>query len=250
MLDCRRLSSALMLLLVLPLLLTACFRDTTEVIEQPVARQMPTATVVLEAEPTAPPPTATQEPTVAVPALDNFALSATALIAQQTQTVPEQGLASAQNTAVPTASPTAIPLPRAAFPPGQDCEHEIRTGDTLFKLSLSYGVTVEEIAQASEVGNPDVLAVGQRVVIPGCGTTGFIPPPTSIPLPTIDPASIPTVSAPAEVEIAAADDTRNALILQAQAALLNNAKIDTLKRIQHPVSRFAQSQPHLHCRAG
>ena len=55
------------------------------------------------------------------------------------------------------------------------------------------------------------------------GTTGFIPPPTSIPIPTIDPATIPATSEAEELEIASSDDTRSALIEQAQEALLDNA---------------------------
>ena len=207
------------------LLLAACFRDTTEVIQQqPVAREVSSPTPIEEIEPTPVAPTATEEPDPTEPAADQFALTATALIALQTQ--PAAGeLASTgdQDVAGPAAQATAIPRARATIPPGEDCVHEIRAGDTLFQLSLAYGVTVNDIAKASGIDNPDRIAVGQHVTIPECGTTGFIPPPTSVPAPAIDSAPIPATSESSELELAEAD-TRDTLIEQAQTSLLDNAQ--------------------------
>jgi len=224
-------------LIVLSLLLAACFRDTSEAIEQqPVARQLASPTVVEEAEPTvlsptAPPPTSTEEPQPTEAEADQFALTATALIARQTQPAaveqPASGLA---------IQATAAPPARATIPPGADCVHEIRVGDTLFQLSLAYGVNVNDIARASGIDNPDRIAVGQHVTIPKCGTTGFIPPPTSVPPPTSIPESIPPTSEGAALDLAAAD-TRDTLIEQAQTSLLDNAQTDaeTELRIQAAV---------------
>jgi lysozyme len=225
------------------LLLTACFRDTSEVMQQqPVARQVASPTPVEEAEPTAveeaeattvveaeattAPPKATDDVAPTEQEVDQFALTATALIALQTQpALIEDSPGGVQDDADPALQPTAIPPARATIPPGEDCVHEIRAGDTLFQLSLAYGVTVDDIARASEIDNPDRIAVGQQVTIPGCGTTGFIPPPTSVPPPTIDPATIPPTSEPAELEIASAGDTRDTLVEQAQTTLLDNAQL-------------------------
>ncbi len=232
----------LALFAVLSLLLTACFRDRSETIQQqPVARELASPSPVAQAEPsaapptaeppTAPPPTevpptATQEPEPTAQEADQFALTATALIALQTQASAGEPAASGdQGVAAPAAEATAIPPARATIPPGEDCVHEIRVGDTLFQLSLAYGLTVDDIAKASGIINPDRIAIGQQIIIPECGTTGFIPPPTSVPLPTIEPAALPPTSAPAEVEVAAAD-TRDSLIEQAQASLLDNAQSD------------------------
>lgn len=220
-------------LILLSLLLAACFRDTSEAIEQqPVARQLASPTAVVEASPTvlpptAPPPTATEEPQPTEAEADQFALTATALIARQTQ--PAAGEQLASGVAIQA---TAVPLARATIPPGADCVHEIRVGDTLFQLSLAYGVTVNDIARASGIDNPDRIAVGQHVTIPKCGTTGFIPPPTSIPSPTSIPQSIPPTSE-AALDLAAAD-TRDTLVEQAQTSLLDNAQsnADTELRIQ------------------
>lgn len=218
------------------LLLTACFRDASEVVQQqPVARQVASPTLVEDAEPTAveeaepttAPPKATEDVAPTEQEVDQFALTATALIALQTQpAASEDSSSGVQGDAVPAPQPTAIPLVRATIPPGEDCVHEIRAGDTLFQLSLAYGVTVDDIARASEIGNPDRIAVGQQVTIPKCGTTGFIPPPTSPPPPTVDPATSPPTSEPAELEIASADDTRGTLVEQAQTTLLDNAQLN------------------------
>jgi len=236
----------LMLLLgAVALLTTACFRDTSEAIQnQPVAQEYPSPTAMQEEEPLALLPTVTveavaTEPVAATPVAtesiatepvaDQYALTATALIALQTQPVAGEGSSAGSGTtagAIPAGQATAIPQPRATIPPGQDCVHEIRFGDTLFQLSLAYGVTVDAIAAASGIDNPDRIAVGQPITIPLCGTTGFIPPPTSLPTATLDFATIPATSEPAELEIASVDDTRSALVEQAQASLLDNALSD------------------------
>ncbi len=230
--DFSRRFQLMLLLSAVAMLATACFRDTSESIQnQPVAREFPSPTAMQEEEPTAPPPTATAqvEATAKVeatePVADQFALTATALIALRTQGAGGQS-SSASVATVAAAPATAVQLPRATIPPGQDCVHEIRAGETLFQLSLAYGVTVDAIAAASEISNPDRITVGQHITIPLCGTTGFIPPPTSIPTATLEPETIPPTSDAAELEIASSDDTRTALIEQAQVALLDNALTD------------------------
>ena len=229
--DFSRRFQLMLLLLAVAILATACFRDTSEAIQnQPVAREFPSPTAMREEEPTALPPTATAQVEATAleatePVADQFALTATALIALRTQGA--GGQSSSASAATEAAAPaTADPQPRATIPPGQDCVHEIRAGETLFQLSLAYGVTVDAIAAASEIANPDRITVGQHITIPLCGTTGFIPPPTSIPTATLEPETIPPTSDAAELEIASSDDTRSALIEQAQVALLDNALTD------------------------
>lgn len=231
MIKRKRRLKLLAMFAVLSLLLTACFRDTSEVIQQqPIARELASPTAVEEAEPTELPPTklpptATEEAEPTQPEADQFALTATALIALQTQPALQQDIAGDQSGLASAIQATAIPPARATIPPGEDCVHEIRSGDTLFQLSLAYGVTVNDIARASGITNPDQIAVGQHITIPECGTTGFIPPPTSIPAPAIDPPTAAPTSDPAELELAAAD-TRDTLIEQAQTTLLDNAQTD------------------------
>jgi LysM repeat protein len=68
---------------------------------------------------------------------------------------------------------------------GQDCVHEVRRGDNLFRISIYYGVPINQIATYStnNITNPNIISLGQRIIIPGCGTTPGLPPPTSTPGP-------------------------------------------------------------------
>lgn len=128
------------------------------------------------------------------PTLDPLIQEATDAIIRQTQQFLDQtATAEAAFTNLPTetftpSGPTAIPtnLPgQTAVPPvvGVDCVHEVRLGQNLYRISLLYGVSIDSIVIASGIVNPQLLAVGQRLVIPGCGTTGAYPPPTSTPKP-------------------------------------------------------------------
>lgn len=127
--------------------------------------------------------------------VDPLFLSATALVEQATQSVlDETATAEGPPVVVPTDPPTNEPAqqppPTATSAPqqpqqppvsGADCVHEVRAGENMFRLSLLYGVPIVDIASRSGVANPNIILVGQRLTIPGCGTTGAVPPPTSVP---------------------------------------------------------------------
>ena len=55
--------------------------------------------------------------------------------------------------------------------------YTVQTGDTLFLIAQRYGTTIERIVQANNIENPDMIRVGQVLVIPvdedvtGAGTT-------------------------------------------------------------------------------
>jgi membrane-bound lytic murein transglycosylase D len=125
------------------------------------------------------------------PTLSDLALQATQIIVEATETAqaeidltqtaegPEIPLDLETPTPDPfVEQPTATPAPIIS---GQDCIHEVRRGENLYRLSLRYGVLVNDIARASGVANVDRIREGQRLTIPGCGTTGQVPPPTSTP---------------------------------------------------------------------
>lgn len=116
---------------------------------------------------------------------DPLLLSATAVVREATLTA-EAGptlTAMAEQGITPT-SPVAeqSPIPGVTVAPGADCIHEVRVGDrNLFRIGLAYGVPYQQIAQASGILNPNLIYIGQRLTIPGCGTTGYRPPATSTP---------------------------------------------------------------------
>lgn len=113
--------------------------------------------------------------------------TATAIIQEATQVFLDQ-TATAQGPPIPvgTATPTqnlfATATPTFAQQPpvsGSNCVHQVVAGENMFRLSLRYGVSINDIAAASGVANANLILPGDRLVIPGCGTTGAVPPPTS-----------------------------------------------------------------------
>lgn len=42
----------------------------------------------------------------------------------------------------------------------------IKSGDTIFKLSVQFNTTVDNILAANEIANPNYILVGQRLIIP------------------------------------------------------------------------------------
>jgi murein DD-endopeptidase MepM/ murein hydrolase activator NlpD len=45
--------------------------------------------------------------------------------------------------------------------------HVVQRGETLFRIALSYGVTVQEIASLNAIVDPSNIQVGQRLLVPG-----------------------------------------------------------------------------------
>lgn len=117
--------------------------------------------------------------------LDEMQMTATFIVQQATDIAALQltGTACALGACLPTPTETPIFVATAAPIPGSDCIHEVLAGDNLYRISLKYGVTIDAIAAASnpQVLNPNILSIGQRLTIPGCGTTGAIPAATSTP---------------------------------------------------------------------
>lgn len=96
-------------------------------------------------------------------------------------TVPQPPPAtSAPATVVPA---TSVPQP----PSGGTTTHVVQPGDTLGNIARRYGTTVTAIAQANNIVNPNLIFVGQVLVIP---TGGAVP---STPVP---PGPVPTVAPP------------------------------------------------------
>ncbi|MCO6445369.1 MAG: LysM peptidoglycan-binding domain-containing protein [Anaerolineae bacterium] len=68
----------------------------------------------------------------------------------------------------------------AAAQTEQEQVYTVQYGDTLYRISLRFGVSVTAIAQRNNIANINLIYAGQRLVIPGGG--GTTPPqPTSAP---------------------------------------------------------------------
>lgn len=93
-------------------------------------------------------------------------------------TPPPAAEATPMPTLPPTPTPTPIPL-----------VYTVQEGDTLSAIGQRYGVTVAEIVAANNLPNPDMLTIGQRLVIPGHYVTPAATP--TVELPTEPPSSQP-----------------------------------------------------------
>lgn len=106
-------------------------------------------------------------------------------------------------TGTPTATPTATRTPPSGTPsgtasstpsatpsgtPSGTITYRVQWGDTLGSIAVRFGTTVQSIAQLNGITNPNLIYIGQRLIISGT-------PPT--PTPTRTPSSSPTPLVPA-----------------------------------------------------
>lgn len=82
-------------------------------------------------------------------------------------------------TPTPVNTPTPSPTPII---------HQVKSGETLISIALQYGVTVAALQSANDITDPQMLQVGQRLVIPtgeedrGSDLAPLMPTPTAAPL--------------------------------------------------------------------
>ncbi len=69
----------------------------------------------------------------------------------------------------PTPSPTITPLPVTTATPSAGCTpttYTIEAGDVLSALADSFGIPLDDLTEANDITNPDLIQVGQELVIP------------------------------------------------------------------------------------
>jgi LysM repeat protein len=68
---------------------------------------------------------------------------------------------------------SAVPQPVQAAPAAATCSkmYTVVSGDTLSKIALQFNVTVQALADANNLKEPYVIAVGQTLCIPGTSTS-------------------------------------------------------------------------------
>lgn len=76
---------------------------------------------------------------------------------------------------VPGAPPPQPPPTQPPQPPPTSGTYVVQPGDTLTKIAQRFGTTVQALVQANNIANPNLIYVGQVLVIPGGG--GTTPPP-------------------------------------------------------------------------
>ena len=82
-----------------------------------------------------------------------------------------------------------IPAADSTPPPSSGCQlhHIVQRGETLYRISIRYGINWTVIAQANNLINPNRLYVGQSLCIPFGGVST---PPTNNTVPTISIVSV------------------------------------------------------------
>lgn len=106
-----------------------------------------------------------------------------------------------QPTAVPPTSiqPTAVPptvapptfVPTAIPTPAPVTTYVVRPGDTLFGIALRFNTTVSALQRANNISNPNLIYVGQRLIIPPPGSNGAVPTAITVPSNSV-PGSVVT----------------------------------------------------------
>ncbi len=107
-----------------------------------------------------------------------------------------------------TALPDGTDLVAATLPPAPSSTpgpyiYAVRPGDTLVGIATQFGVALDELIAANGLSDPNVLAVGQELVIPGLRAPAPRELPTPMPVPALPatPLPTPTTSGPPIVEI-------------------------------------------------
>jgi LysM repeat protein len=121
------------------------------------------------------------------------------------QNTPTTAPPTSTSTPVPPTS-TATPLPPTATPSVVASVHIVEAGETLSAIANRYQVSVQAIAAANGLSNPNHIVVGQRLVIPTSGQVGPTatrspqptrrPAPTNTPRPAVTKAPQPPTSTP------------------------------------------------------
>lgn len=90
----------------------------------------------------------------------------------------------------PTGTPGPPPVtPFPSPPPPTQSVHTVQAGETLGTIAQRYDVSIQDLMSANSLADPNVLDVGQRLVIP---VAGVIVSPSATPLPADAPTPLPT----------------------------------------------------------
>lgn len=123
---------------------------------------------------------------------------------------PEQPAAAPSAPSVPNvsaaAAPTALPRPNGAL------VHIVQAGDTVFGLSLKYGVPMDQIFQLNGLTKDSYLLIGQELIIAGGQPTA---PATSESTPTAESVSVEPTPTPTPLAVAAANPAAALLCVRA-----------------------------------
>lgn len=93
---------------------------------------------------------------------------------------------------LPTSGAAGTPEAAATEASDGPTVYVVQSGDTLGSISTRFDVPIDDIMAANELSNPDVLFVGQELVIPIGGVATPTPPATATATAVVLPSPIPT----------------------------------------------------------
>lgn len=94
-------------------------------------------------------------------------------------------------------APANVSHPNNAQGGGQT--YTVQAGDTLYSIAVKFGTTIAAVQQANNITDPNTLAVGQRLIIPGAVAQNAATPAPTARGPTPTTPSTPTQPAPTQV---------------------------------------------------
>lgn len=106
----------------------------------------------------------------------------------QMLTIPGSGSPPPGATAVPPTNPPVPPPPSP--PPTAGTTYVVQPGDTLYRIAVRFGVTVQAMAAANNIANTNLIYVGQVLTIPGSSSA----PPVATAVPPGNPPAPPPPS--------------------------------------------------------
>ncbi|MGD2143094.1 MAG: LysM peptidoglycan-binding domain-containing protein [Anaerolineae bacterium] len=122
------------------------------------------------------------QPDLEATAIANATLAAqTEAEAEQPTEEPSEPPATATSEPVTSPLPTPVPTsaPVATAAPSETTTHVVQPGENLFGVAVRYGTTVQAIIEANGIANPQVIYVGQELVIPSGGAQPSQPQPST-----------------------------------------------------------------------
>lgn len=134
--------------------------------------------------------------------------------------------------------------------------HRVGPGETMYRIAKTYGITVEELAQANGIKDPRELAVGQELMIPGSeppkygdpGPLSDEEPELVLSKPGQAPVSTPRRSVPA---VARKEDPPRARVVSGRPGAPSRPKLATQGMLDWPLrgvlyGRFGKKgkEPH------
>ena len=90
-------------------------------------------------------------------------------------------------------NPNLIHIGQVLAIPGEEGKPDevyvVRRGDTLRRIASNYSTSASVLAEANNISNPNLIRIGQKIVVPGSGGSSPNPSPQPTPTPKPNPSS-------------------------------------------------------------